>query len=285
MIARPLHPVMSWVGYRMVPVRFSARPAPERWPRGACSDAICACFQHGPRVIQSADSARKPSRRSAPPATPRSSATSAGVAPPVEKPVLVFRKSAPAGRPVPMRAAFLRDSAGDVSRITLRMAPASCAISATPRISLLHRSFIARLQQADIQHHVQFARAQAAPAPRPLRAFEMERLPPAETHDRATGTPVPASAAYAVVTHAGFTMAQAKRYCGRLGAKLRIPARAWLPVSAVCDRMAAASAWRLERACLAKARRQSACLSSISSSAVWCHGWTPFAEAAQCSSG
>ncbi len=64
------------------------------------------------------------------------------------------------------------------------------------------------------------------------------------------------------VTHAGLTMAQAKRYSAASRTELHAPARAWLPASTGCDRMTAASASGLERACLRRPRRQRCVVSS-----------------------
>jgi hypothetical protein len=57
------------------------------------------------------------------PATPRRRAMSSAVAPPVEKPVLVLRKSAPALRAISEARSFSSKVRRQVSRMTLTMAP------------------------------------------------------------------------------------------------------------------------------------------------------------------
>src|SRR5579859_566447 len=69
------------------------------------------------------------------PTTPRISATSSTVAPAPFKPVEVFTKSAPAATASSQARIFSSTVSRQVSRITLRIAPAPCATSATARIS------------------------------------------------------------------------------------------------------------------------------------------------------
>src|ERR1017187_6236299 len=63
------------------------------------------------------------------------SSTSRAVAPPVENPVEVFTNSARAFRAATQPATFSSSVRSDVSRITLRIAPPSWAVSATARMS------------------------------------------------------------------------------------------------------------------------------------------------------
>src|SRR5579859_128696 len=69
------------------------------------------------------------------PTTPRIRATSSTVAPAPFKPVEVFTKSAPAATASSQARIFSSTVSRQVSSITLRIAPAPCATSATARIS------------------------------------------------------------------------------------------------------------------------------------------------------
>ena len=106
---------------------------------GAGSDAVGAGVEHGGGVGERANAAGG-FDAGAVPATPRRMVMSSTVAPPVEKPVLVLRKSAPAERASSEARSFSSKVRRQVSRMTLTMAPASWASSTTPRMSCLTAS-------------------------------------------------------------------------------------------------------------------------------------------------
>jgi hypothetical protein len=68
-------------------------------------------------------------------------------------------KSAPAEFRERAGHGLLLSSSSAVSRITLTMAPASCATFTTLPDIVLHGIVVARAQRADVDHHVDFLRA------------------------------------------------------------------------------------------------------------------------------
>ncbi len=101
-----------------------------------------------------------PARR---PATPRIRAMSSTVAPPVEKPVLVLMKSAPAERASSEARSFSSKVSRQVSRMDFY--DGSCAVgNFDDAADVLFDGFVvgglAGLEQADVEHHIDIVRAE-----------------------------------------------------------------------------------------------------------------------------
>ena len=97
------------------------------------------------------------------PTTPRMRAMSSTVAPPVEKPVEVLMKSAPAARESSEARSFSSKVSRQVSRMTLTMAPAAWASSTTASDLVLDGVVVllgGGLEQADVEHHVEVVGAE-----------------------------------------------------------------------------------------------------------------------------
>ncbi len=177
---------------RPLPFNTLSPPAVGFSPRDSCTIRTPALAPM--RVAPAATIAFRPSRSRTPPAaltpisaptTRRIKATSAAVAPPGPKPVDVFTKSAPAALASVHAVTFSSSVRSAASMMTLLRAPASRHGAATASMSRSDQPQIARLERADVDHHVDLARAVEDRSPRLVVLGVRRRGAQRKTHHRA----------------------------------------------------------------------------------------------------
>ena len=157
-----------------------ARSSRRRWRR--CGSRRRATISCAPLRSRTPPAAFTPISA---PTTRRINATSAGVAPCRAKPVDVFTNVAPAALASVHAVTFSSSVSRAVSMMTLLTTEAARQASATASMSSLHGTHVARLQGADVDHHVHF---RGAIEDHPARLVLLDvgrRRPEREAHDRA----------------------------------------------------------------------------------------------------
>ena len=160
-----------------------------------------------------------------PPTTARISAHLPPWRPPVPNPVDVLTKSAPAFFAASEPRTFSSVVSSDVSRITLQMAAAAMAGLGYAANIRLHRVGQAGFQRANIDHHVDFLRAQLDGL-LPFRNFHLrKRGAQRKTHYRANLHFAAANQLRRLRTFQGFTHTEAKPNFTASAQILRISSR------------------------------------------------------------